>query len=149
MKSRAVAKSGFAGLLIALLAGWCWYCIAANYDYSALAGTYVFHGGDVTSTLLLRKDASFHQTLEQNGLTRQSDGQWQRIGEGGVVFSSQFLRVPGVRTFIERDPGHGDGSVADVEFYGHFQKFVGIYPSLYLDGQPNGPAFHKQLFPLM
>jgi hypothetical protein len=145
MRLRDIGKRGASGLLVVFglfAAFWVWYCIAANYDYSALAGTYVFHGEGVTSTLQLRKDATFHQTVHQNGQTQQAEEHWQRIGEGGVVFSPQFLRVPGARTFIE----HGDGSIAEVEFYGHFQKFLGVYPSLYLDGEPRGPAFHKQLF---
>jgi hypothetical protein len=141
-KARIASLSFFA----VLFAFSVWWLFAANYDYSALAGTYVFRGDGVTSTLLLRKDATFHQTVQQNGQNRQADGQWRRIGEGGVNFSIEFLRVPGAQTFIEQQPGHGDGTVADNEFYGEFKKFLGIYPSLHLDGEPHGPVFHKKLF---
>jgi hypothetical protein len=138
-----IASLSFFGVLFAF---WIWWYFASNYNYGALAGTYVFRGEGVTSTLLLRKDATFHQTLQQKGLIHQADGRWERIGEGGVNFSPEFLRVPGAQTFIEQQPGHGDGTVADNEFYGEFEKFLGIYPSLHLDPKPDGPVFHKQLF---
>lgn len=138
-----IASLCFFGVLLAFFI---WWFFASNYDYSALAGTYVFRGNGVTSTLLLRKDETFHQVVQQNGQVRQTDGRWRRIGEGGVNFSPEFLRVPGAHTFIEQQPGHGDGTIADSEFYGQFTKFLGLYPSLHLDGEPQGPVFHKQLF---
>ncbi|HXS13700.1 MAG TPA: hypothetical protein VN734_13410 [Acidobacteriaceae bacterium] len=138
------ARIASLSFLTALVAFWVWWFFAAN---SALAGTYEFRGHGATSTLLLRKDATFHQILRQNGQTLQADGSWRRIGEGRVNFSPEFLRVPGAQTFIEEQPGRGgDGSVADNEFYGEFKKFLGIYPSLHLDGDPDGPVFHKRLF---
>jgi hypothetical protein len=124
-----------------LLAGW-WF-IASNYDYDALAGTYVFHGDGVTSTLVLRKDTTFHQTNVAHGVKTQADGQWRRIGEGGVNFSSEFLRVPGAKDYLEELPGQGDGGPEDHQFFGDFSKFLGLYPSLELRG---GPVFHKRPF---
>ena len=141
-KARIASLSLFALLFLSPI----WYFFAANYDYRWLAGTYVFRGQGVTSTLLLRKDTTFHQTVTQHGQIQQVEGHWRRIGEGGVNFSEEFLRVPGAQTFEEHQPGQGDGSAADHEFYGEFEKFLGIYPSLHLDGQPNGPVFHKRLF---
>jgi hypothetical protein len=132
---------------LALFVGW--YVIASDYDYSALSGTYVFHDGEVTSTLVLHSDRTFDQTLIRNGNTSQAVGGWRRIGEGGVTFSKEMLRLPGQQTYSDRfgtDP-NGDRS-ADQEFGGHFQKFLGIYPFLNLDASPTPLTLHKRLLSL-
>ena len=98
--------------LVAILLFTGWYVVAANYDYAALAGTYSFRGGGVTSTLLLRSDRSFHQEVLEKGQREVADGSWRIIGEGGVSFSKEFLRLPGAKTFTE-EFGMSYGNEAD------------------------------------
>ena len=62
----------FAALLVV------WYNIAADYGYSALAGTYVFHGNVETCTLHLRPDRTFVQEVSRSGVVQRSQGEWDR-----------------------------------------------------------------------
>ena len=140
-KSARVAGLVLLGLVIFLG----WWASASNYDYSALAGTYAFHGQGVKSKLVLNADRTFHQEVTKNGQTQTANGTWHRSGEGGVDFSIEFLRVPGARTFLE-EFGKGYGSIEDNEFYGHFEKILGIYPILKINANPLGPTFHKVWF---
>jgi hypothetical protein len=146
MKKFARVVGTIAGTILVgwmLFVGWWW--IASNYDYAALAGTYAFHGDGVTSKLVLRPDQTFHQEVTKDGRTSAADGTWHRSGEAGVNFSIEFLRVPGAKTFVE-EFGKGDGSVEDNEFFGDFDKILGIYPTLKINANPPGPTFHKVLF---
>jgi hypothetical protein len=120
--------------LLLLVIGWVWYCIAANYDYSAVSGTYYYQGDGVTSTLVLKEDRSFQQELTQNGKIEHAHGSWRRIAEAGVAFSKDFLIVPGqeIRPTGERD--------------GYFDKSWGLFLWLALDPEYGGPIFHKKLF---
>ncbi|HZQ44449.1 MAG TPA: hypothetical protein VFA99_14435 [Acidobacteriaceae bacterium] len=142
-KARIASLSFF----VALFAFWGWWYVASNYDYSALAGTYAFRGDGVTSKLVLKSDQTFHQQVTIDGRTSTADGTWHRSGEAGVNFSIEFLRVPGAKTFVE-EFGKRYGSIEDNEFFGYFEKFLGIYPPLHLYrvGELQGPVFHKQLF---
>src|ERR1039458_1820922 len=131
--TRSAKLAGGTFLAILLFLGW--YYVAANYDYGALAGTYSFHGDDVSSTLLLRSDRSFHQEVLERGQRKVADGSWRRIGEGGVNFSKEFLRIPGAKTFTE-EFGESYGNEDDSEFYGNFEKIAGLYPILNLNANP-------------
>ena len=117
-------------LLIALFA--LWYRIAANYDYRALAGTYVFQQNDETCTLYLNPDRTFVQELSRSGEIEKSHGHWDRYGESHVSFSSEFLKVS------------GEELNASGQSHGEFHKLLGIFPSLVLAPLPNGPTFHKK-----
>jgi hypothetical protein len=141
--SRSAKSAGVVFAAVLLFVGW--YSVAANYDYGALAGTYSYNGNGVSSTLLLRKDRSFHQEVMERGRREVADGSWRRIGEGGVNFSKEFLRLPGAERFIE-EFGEGDGTEADSEFYGHFEKIAGVYPILKLNANPPGPTLYKKPF---
>jgi hypothetical protein len=55
--------------------------------------------GDETSTLVLRPDHRFQQEISRAGKVERVQGSWRRIGEGGIVFSKEFLRVAGVELF--------------------------------------------------
>ena len=137
-----IASLSFFGVLFAFCI---WWFFASNYDYSALAGTYAFYGEGVSSKLVLNEDQSFHQEVTRSGQTMTANGTWSRFGEAGVNFSIQFLRVPGAKTFVENF-GKGYGSMEDNEFFGHFEKVLGLYPILKIDGNPPEPTFHKVLF---
>jgi hypothetical protein len=141
--TRSAKLAGGTFLAILLFLGW--YYVAANYDYGALAGTYSFHGDDVSSTLLLRSDRSFHQEVLERGQRKVADGSWRRIGESGVNFSKEFLRLPGAKTFTE-EFGMSYGNENDSEFYGNFEKIAGLYPILKINSNPPGPTLYKKPF---
>jgi hypothetical protein len=136
------------GLVLALALAfalfWGWYCVAANYDYDALAGTYSFHAHGVSSTLILRADGSFHQEVQEGNRREVADGSWNKAGEAGVGFSKEFLRLPDAKTQKD-DFGPGAGLEIASEFYGHFEKIAGLYPVLYLNASPPDVTFHRRL----
>ena len=119
-------------LVIALFFGW--YYIAANYDYAALAGTYVFHGNGETCTLHLHSDRTFVQELNRSGETRRSQGSWHRYGESHVSFSNEFQKLS------------AQEMNAEGQAHGQFEKVLGIFPSLVLAPLPDGPRFHRKWF---
>ena len=88
---KAFVRVGCGLLLLVLF--WVWYSIAANYDYSALAGTYLFQGTGETCTLYLRADRTFVEEINRSGQTQKSAGHWDRYGEAHVSFSSEFLKL--------------------------------------------------------
>ncbi len=126
--------AGWVFLLFA--AFWIWYMVAADYSYSAVSGTYTFRLNGETSTLVLNKDQSFQQELKHHGKIEHVQGTWRRIGEGGVVFSKEFLSVSDVQA-------ESDGST-----YGEVQKdFFELIPSIVLGpDRDHGPRFHRKLF---
>jgi len=130
-----IAAGVFAGVVLFLA----WYCIATNYDYGMLSGNYTFHGNGVSASLVLRSDRSFHQEVFAAGRRKVADGNWRRVGEGGVSFSTEFLRLPGAKTFTE-EFGMSYGNEEDSEFCGHFKKILGVYPILTLNANPPGPT---------
>ena len=123
-------------VFLSLAAFWIWYMVAADYSYSAVAGTYIFQANGEKSTLILRKDQSFLQVLTRQGKVERTQGSWRRIGEGGVVFSKEFLPIGNVQV-------SSDGST-----YGVVQKyFFELIPSIVLgENRDHGPVFHIQLF---
>src|SRR5882762_7822045 len=94
MKMTIFARVG-CGILLLVVLFWVWYSLAANYDYGALAGTYVFHGNGETCTLQLRPDRTFVQELSRSGEIQKSQGHWDRYGEAHVSFSNGFLKLSG------------------------------------------------------
>ena len=121
-------------LLAAIIVGLVWYSVAANYDYRALAGTYVFNQGGERCTLRLRPDQTFSEELNRGGAAQEAQGRWRRYGEAHVSFSSEFLKVSGQEL-------NGAG-----ESHGQFDKRFGLMRSLTLAPLPDGPTFQRKWF---
>jgi hypothetical protein len=121
-------------ILFSVFAFCVWYYIAADYDYSAVAGTYTLQENGETSTLALRRDRTFVEDLYVQGKVMRAQGRWRRVGEGGISFSKEFLQVPGEE--FDRD-----GNA-----YGYIHKSLGLLFSITLAPDAGGPTFHKKLF---
>jgi hypothetical protein len=132
MKLTASARVA-GGLLLLILVSWVWYSVAANYDYGAVAGTYSLRRTGEASTLVLKEDRSFQQELIRRGKIERAKGSWRRIGEGGVVFSEEFLKVSGQEV---RPDGQADGRV---------RKRLGLFLSISFNPDLGGPVFRKKL----
>ncbi len=86
----AIAK--VTGAVVLLLAVFLlWYTVASDYGDAVTSGTYHLSQNGETSTLVLKPDHTFRQELSLSGELRRAEGSWRRIGEGGVVFSKEFL----------------------------------------------------------
>lgn len=72
-----------------------WYSVAADYGDSVTSGTYDLSRSGETSTLVLKPDHTFRQELNKLGKIEYATGTWRRIGQGGVVFSKEFLAISG------------------------------------------------------
>jgi hypothetical protein len=72
-----------------------WYTVASDYSDGVVSGTYRLTQNDETSTLVLKPDHSFQQELNHSGKTEHAEGNWHRVGQGGISFSKEFLRVSG------------------------------------------------------
>jgi len=118
-------------LLIAIFV--CWYAIAANYDYGALAGTYVFNRDAEKCTLDLRSGGTFTEELVRAGSVQKALGTWRRYGESHVSFSTEFVMVSGQEVN------------AGGEAHGEFSKTLGLLTRLTLAPLPDGPKFRKKL----
>ena len=118
-------------LLIALFV--CWYEIAANYDYGALAGTYMLKRDAERCTLELQSDRTFTEELVRFGDVQKAQGTWHRYGESHVSFSKEFLTISGQEVNAEG------------EAHGEFSKTLGLLPRLTLAPLPDGPKFRKKL----
>jgi hypothetical protein len=129
MTMKSLAWVGGALVIVALVV---WYSIAANYDYGALAGTYVFNRNGEKCTLHLRPDQTFTEELNRSGVDQEAKGRWHRYGEAHVSFSSEFLKVSGQELN------------ADGESHGQFDKTLGLLPFLTLAPLPDGPRFRKK-----
>jgi hypothetical protein len=116
----------------AFLLFWGWYAVASNYDYEAVAGTYTLKLPDESSTLVLKSDRTFKQELTHLGRVERAKGSWRRLGEGGIAFSKEFLKVSGQ----EFD--------AEGTAYGEINKSLGLFFSISLN--PGGSTFRKKLF---
>jgi len=133
-------------LIFALALFSVWYSIAANYNYNALSGTYEYAKDGITSTLYLKKDGTFQQKLVAGDNVDISKGTWRRIGEGGVAFSKDFMRLPGQLSYLDKfGPDPNGNKDADTDFGGHFEKVLTLFPVLYVDGKPNDLKFSKRL----
>jgi hypothetical protein len=113
---------------------WSWYCVAADYGYGPVSGTYTFEAGQESSTLILSRNQVFQQERSKEGRVERTHGRWERTGEGGVVFSKQFLTVTGQET-------SRDGDV-----YGQVRKgFAGLFVStIAFKPEREGTLFHKK-----
>jgi hypothetical protein len=125
--------STIAAVLLLVVLFVCWYAIAANYDYGALAGTYVLNRDSERCTLDLRSDRTFTEELVRAGKVKKVQGTWHRYGESHVSFSSEFLTTS------------GEEVNADGEAHGEFSKTLGLLPRLTLAPLPDGPEFRKKL----
>jgi hypothetical protein len=130
--SKSAKRSIVILLVVVLFIGW--YALAANYDYGALAGTYVLKQNGESCTLHLHPDRTFSEELIRAGSSQTVEGTWHRYGEAHVSFSSNFLKV------------NGEELNADGEAHGQFDKTLGLFPSLTLAPITGGPTFHKKLF---
>jgi hypothetical protein len=50
----------------------------------------------------LNQDRSFQQQLIRDGKVENAEGSWRRLGEGGISFSKEFLKVS-VRSWIQTE----------------------------------------------
>jgi hypothetical protein len=123
------------GLAILTLLFWAWYMIAADYGYKAVSGKYSFRANGEISTLVLNPDRSFRQELSRSGTVKHAEGSWRRIGEGGVVFSQEFLRVP---SQTARPDGQVDGRIV--------KRYLELVPSIAFEPEQGGPVFYKKWF---
>jgi hypothetical protein len=131
-----VSKAARTGLVVALaiVVFWVWYSVAADFSYRAVSGKYTLKVDGETSVLVLNQDQTFQQVLSSHGKTERAEGSWRRVGEGGVVFSKEFLGVSGQE---RRPDGQTDGEV---------RKRFGLFASIHLNRDPGGPVFYKQPF---
>lgn len=83
--TKSVAARVGLGAVLFLALTWCWYAVAADYSYRAVAGTYIFRSNAESSTLFLGRDQRFQQNLSRDGKVEHAQGTWRRIGEGGCV----------------------------------------------------------------
>lgn len=120
-------------IVLAIVLFTVWYFVAANYDYGALSGQYVFRGDGEVCVLSLRSDGTFTQEVSRSGEVQRSQGHWHRIGEAGVSFTDEFMRLPG---------GELDESG---KIYGEFDKTLGIFPKLVLSPSPDGPTLRRRV----
>ena len=118
--------------LLAVFAFFAWYYIAANYDYKALSGTYVYQTNNETCVLYLYPNRTFIQEVNDKGRIQRVQGHWSRFGEAHVAFSSEFLRLPS-QDFDASGQAHGE-----------FEKVLGLFPKLSLAPIPGGPTLHKR-----
>lgn len=119
--------------LLIFPAAWGWYVVAADYDYPALSGTYVFSSGGEKCTLNLRPDETFTQVLSIDGKIQSVQGTWHRYGEAHVSFSEDFIPLVGEDLKPLGKP------------HGQFDKTLGFFPTLTLAPLPGGPTFHRKL----
>jgi hypothetical protein len=139
------ASYAIGSILLAFVLFCVWFNIASDYDPPRLAGTYTFHSANLSSIFVLKADQTFTQKLTTDGQTKYAQGTWHREGEGGVVFSGDFLRLPGQRSYAD-SPGSEEASWPHPEFNGHFEKILTMYPKLSLDGGSNEIVLHRKLF---
>lgn len=114
---------------LALFIGW--YYIAANYDYSALAGTYAMSIQGESCLLNLHSDQTFTEQVTRSGRTQTVAGTWDRSGEAGVSFSGWVITFPSGQTS------------RSAQVYGQFGKTFGLWPWLSLG---DGPVFRRRPF---
>lgn len=108
------------GLIFSFVCLVMWAAAAMNYGDSVAVGKYRFVGNGESSTLVLKLDHSFQQDLQLGNMKQHGEGTWRRLGEGGIVFSKEFLIVSG------DEPGP-DGTT-----FCEMHKTVGLFVSLRL-----------------
>jgi hypothetical protein len=123
------------GFAVLILLFWAWYMTAADYSYKAVSGEYTFRKDGEISKLTLRPDRSFRQELNRSGTIEHAEGSWRRIGEGGIVFSREFLRIAGQTV---RPDGQVDGRIV--------KRYLELVPSIAFEPEPGGAVFYKRWF---
>jgi hypothetical protein len=129
--SRPVRIIGWFFLSLAVF--WTWYMVAADYSYRAVSGTYVCRMNGEKTTLVLKEDKSFQEEAVRQGKVLHAQGSWYRYGESGIGFSKEFIKVPGEEI-------HADGSA-----YGYIYKRFGLFFSITLAPDQDGPKLYKKL----
>ncbi len=122
------------GLVLLALLYWLWYWWAADYGYGAVSGTYHFAKGGEQSTLVLSENRTFRQELNRSGTVERAEGAWRRVGEGGVVFSKEFLKVADQ---TGRQDGQVDGQIK--------KDFAGLSTSIVFTGNTMTPVFRRKV----
>src|ERR1700730_4045606 len=131
---KAIFARSILWILLSVVLFCAWWYVAFNYDYGALAGTYVCQASGEMCTLYMRPDRTFVQELSRSGEIQKSQGHWHRYGESHVSFSNEFLKLSG------EEVNAAGGA------HGEFGKTLGIFPYLVLAPLPNGPQFRKKIF---
>jgi hypothetical protein len=124
----------FAGIVLLIVMFWSWYWLAADYRYGAVSGVYTFAREGESSTLILKPDRSFQEELTFLGKVEHAQGSWWRFGEGGVVFSKQFLKLSGQET------------ASDGESHGVVEKSFGLVADIVFGPNASGPKFRRTFF---
>ena len=75
------------GILLSMSLFSVWYAVAANYNYGALAGTYVFHGKGETCTLYLHRNRTLCKSLVVPAKFKSHRG-------GGIAMVSRTFPFP-------------------------------------------------------
>jgi hypothetical protein len=108
--------------------------VAADYGYGAVSGTYTLRSEGESSTLVLQRDRSFQQELSHGGKNVRSQGTWRCFGEGGIAFSTEFLKLPGQEI-------SNDGEV-----YGTVEKsFLGLRLWIAFEPDKGGPRLYRKM----
>ena len=94
MAAKLIVWAGVSALLLGGI-GIGWFIVASDYSDTAASGTYLLARKGMTSTLVLLPDHSFRQEVSDSSGIQRAKGTWRRVGEGGLVFSQDFLTVPG------------------------------------------------------
>lgn len=94
MTAKSITKATGAVLLL-LGIFFCWFVVASDYSAAAACGTYTLTYRGMRSSLVLHCDHSFTQDVSNAGKMQHAKGTWRRIGEGGVIFSREFISLPG------------------------------------------------------
>ena len=116
---KAAARVGLVGVLLIVLAVG-WFAIASDYGDGVAVGTYYLKQGDESSHLILKADHTFQQDVTHHGATQRCEGEWRRIGEGGLAFSHA---VPSC---------NGPGARSRWNSVWQLQKALGFFPSIAL-----------------
>lgn len=129
MKWTIAKRIGF-GILLPIVIFWVWYSIAADYGYNTVSGTYSVDNGSEKSTLILNSNHSFQEEVIRGEKSERAQGSWRRVGQGGIVFSNEFLKIAGQEM---RPTGEADAEVK--------KRYFGLLPWIQFDPDPGGPRF--------
>jgi hypothetical protein len=130
--ARPVKAIGLGLLALVLFVGW--FIVASDYGYGAVSGAYSYRRSGESSTLLLNRDKTFFQQRIRDGQVERAKGTWRRIGEGGIVFSPEFLPFEDARRGT-------DGEVyADVQ-----KRFLEMIPCIVFDRNSNSNSRYDRV----
>ncbi|MEG9435823.1 hypothetical protein JAO29_06560 [Edaphobacter sp. HDX4] len=123
-----------AGVIALLMACLVWWWMSWDFSDQFVAGKYIAKSKGQRTILVLNADHSFTQEINANGAaTIHANGLWRRLGQGGVVFSENFLRS-------------SNAAASDNEIYGSLENTFGFW-TLTLDSKYNDQTkYHKIWF---